>query len=83
MRLIKTIGVNHIMEFNKSELDMSIIITYERYTLKVLSVTKVEEIINDTEVICGAMYKTLITNNNDAFYTDTNGNMYMNMNFTK
>ena len=64
---------------------MSIIITYEKYTLKVLSVTNVEEFINnlDAEIICGAMYRTLITNNEDAYYTDVNGNMYMNMSFTK
>ena len=62
---------------------MSIIITYEKYTLKVISVTKVKEIINETEIICGAMYKTLVTNNKNAYYTDANGNMYMNMNFTK
>jgi len=64
---------------------MSIIITYEKYTLKVLSVTNVEEFINnlDAEITCDTMYRTLITNSNDAFYIGCNGNLYLNRDFTK
>ena len=64
---------------------MSIIITYEKYTLKVLSVTNVGEFINNinAEITCDAMCRTIITNSNDAFYTGYNGNLYLNREFIK
>ena len=64
---------------------MSIIITYEKYTLKVLSVTKVEGFITnlDTEITCDTMYRTIITSSSDAFYTGCNGNRYLSREFIK
>ena len=71
------------MKLNGSDLDISIIITYEKYTLRVLSVTKVKEIINNAEITCDGMCRTIITNSNDAFYTGYNGNLYLNREFIK
>jgi len=71
------------MNYNKTDSNGSFIITYEKYTFKVLSVTKVKEVLNETEIICGAMYKTLITRDSNAYYKDINGNMYMSMNFVQ
>lgn len=64
---------------------MSIIITYEKYTLKVLSVTNVGEFINnlDAEITCDAMCRTIITNSSDAFYIGYNGSLYLNRDYSK
>ena len=61
---------------------MSIIITYEKYTLKVLSVTKVKELITESEVTCNHMCRTLITNDSSAYYIDAVGGIYLNREFT-
>ena len=62
---------------------MQFIVTYERFTLKVLSVTKVNTRITDADVLCDEDYKTLITNDSEAVYTDAVGEMYLYRKFTR